>query len=70
MPNPRNRRERRGPELIGLTEAADLCGVNYRTVRRWVQSGRLKAVRVGPKLLKVNAADIDAMLQPLTGGAE
>lgn len=56
------------PELIGLTEAANRCNVDYRTVRRWIRSGRLKAVRVGPKLLKVKAADIDAMLRPLDGG--
>lgn len=65
----RNRRDRRHPELIGLTEVAELCDVNYRTVRRWIQSGRLKAVRVGPRLLKVKASDIDAMLRPVGDGA-
>jgi excisionase family DNA binding protein len=65
---PVNRRERRHPELIGLPEAADRCGVSYRTVRRWIASGQLNAVRVGPKLLKVDAADLAALLQP-TGGA-
>nr|WP_082966254.1 helix-turn-helix domain-containing protein [Mycolicibacter sinensis] len=69
MPHPTNRRERRHPELIGLTEAAERCGVHYRTIRRWIASGQLKAVRVGPRLLKVDAAQLDAMLQPLGGGA-
>lgn len=63
-----NRRDRRHPELIGLQQAADRCGVNYRTIRRWIAAGRLNAVRVGPKLLKVDAADVEALLQP-TGGA-
>ena len=63
-----NRRERRHPELIGLPEAAERCGVHYRTMRRWISEGRINAVRVGPKLLKVDASDLEAFLQP-TGGA-
>lgn len=66
---PVNRRERRHPELIGLQEAADQCDVSYRTVRRWVAEGRLNAVRVGPRLLKVDAAAVAALMQPVGGGA-
>ena len=65
---PVNRRERRHPELIGLQEAADYCDVSYRTIRRWIAQGHLNAVRVGPRLLKVDADDLAALLQP-TGGA-
>lgn len=66
--SPRNRRERRHPELIGLQEAADYCDVSYRTMRRWVASGQLRAVRVGPRLIKVDVSELAAFLQP-TGGA-
>lgn len=66
--SPRNRRERRHPELIGLQEAADRCGLCYRTMRRYVAEGRLNAVRVGPRLLKVDAAAVDALRQPVGGG--
>lgn len=66
---PRNRRERRHPELIGLQEAADRCGVCYRTIRRWIANGDLDAVRVGRKLLKVDAAAVDALKQPVGGAA-
>lgn len=65
----RNRREQRHPELIGLQEVADQCDVSYRTVRRWVADGRLNAVRVGPRLLKVDAAAVDALMRPVGGGA-
>lgn len=64
----RNRSERRHPELIGLQEAADVCDVSYRTLRRWIAEGRIDAVRVGPRLLKVDAAALDALMRP-TGGA-
>lgn len=65
---PSNRRERRHPELIGLQAAAEHCDVSYRTIRRWVADGRLSAVRVGPRLIKVDVADLAALLQP-TGSA-
>lgn len=67
--SPRNRQERRHPELIGLQEAADRCGVCYKTIRRYIASGRLNAVRVGPRLLKVRTDDLDALLQPVGGAA-
>lgn len=66
---PTNRRERRHPELIGLQEAADRCGVCYKTVRRWISSGHLNAVRVGPRALRVAAADVEAIKQPVGGAA-
>ena len=66
---PTNRRERRRPDqLIGLREAADLCGVHYVTLRRWVAAGRINAVRVGPPLLKVSVADVDKLMRPVGGG--
>ncbi len=66
---PRNRREPRHPELIGLQAAADRCDVSYRTIRRYIASGRLKAVRVGPRVLKVDIADVENLLHPVGGGA-
>ena len=66
---PANRRERRHPELIGLQEAADRCDVSYRSIRRWIADGRLNAVRVGPRLLKVDVAELEAILRPVGGAA-
>lgn len=65
----RSRRERRHPELIGLQAAADRCDVSYRTIRRYIASGRLNAVRVGPRVLKVAADDVEKLLHPVGGGA-
>jgi excisionase family DNA binding protein len=60
MPVPRNRRERRHPELIG---------VHYRTFRRWISDGRINAVRIGPRLLKVDMADVEKLARPVGGAA-
>jgi excisionase family DNA binding protein len=65
---PINRRER--PELlIGLPEAAARCGVHYRTLRRWVAEGRIDAVRVGPRLIMIDPAELDKLVQPVGGNA-
>lgn len=57
------------PELISVTEAAERLGVNYRTIRRWIAAGRIDAVRVGPRLLKIDAAQLDRVMRPVGGGA-
>lgn len=55
--------------LISMQDAAEQCGVDYRTVRRWVSQGQLNAVRVGPRLIRINANDLAAFLRPTGGGA-
>ena len=59
----------RTPEMISLTDAAQRLGVNYRTIRRWIAAGRIDAVRVGPRLLKIDAAQLDRVMSPVGGGA-
>jgi excisionase family DNA binding protein len=55
--------------MISLTEAAERLSVNYRTIRRWIAAGRIDAVRVGPRLLKIDAAQLDRVKRPVGGGA-
>ncbi len=62
---PAHRRERRHPELVGIAEAAEMCNVHYRTIRRYIASGRLDAVRVGPRLLKVRRSDLEELMAPV-----
>ena len=57
------------PEMISVTEAAERLGVNYRTIRRWIAAGHIDAVRVGPRLLKIDAAQLDRVMSPVGGGA-
>jgi excisionase family DNA binding protein len=55
-------------ELLGITAAASYCDVDPRTIRRWIAAGSLRAVRVGPRLIKISIADLDALRQPVGGG--
>ena len=64
---PRNRRERRHPELVNLQDAADRAGVSTRTIRRWIADGRLVAYRVGPKVIRVDLDQLEAVFKPIGG---
>lgn len=57
--------------LVGIAQASEYADVNPRTIRRWIAAGHLRGYRVGPRLLKVDLNDVDAMLQPIptSGGA-
>lgn len=64
--NPGTRPER----LKSLDHAAGYADVSTRTIRRWIADGRLRAYRVGPRLIKVDLADIDRLARPVpTAGA-
>ncbi len=52
-------------ELIPLVDAAAMCGVHKITLRRWIAAGRLDAYRVGPRLLRVRVADVQALAAPV-----
>jgi len=43
---------------ITLEQVAELRGVSTKTVRRWVAAGWLPAYRTGPRLLRVDPADL------------
>lgn len=46
------------PPLISLTEAAQRVGVAPNTLRRWVAQGLVPARRVGPRLIRIDPADL------------
>ena len=53
--------------LSSLNSAAEYAGVHVKTIRRWISAGRLTGYRLGPRLIKVDLTEIDAMLQPIGG---
>lgn len=51
-------------KLISLREAARILGVNPQTLRRWDDTNKLKAVRVGSRSdRKYKAEDVIKMLE-------
>jgi excisionase family DNA binding protein len=54
---------------LSIIEAATILGVNPKTVRRYIWEGRLPAVRVGPKLLRIDPRDLDQLAHPVPTGS-
>lgn len=49
-----------------LQSAAERLAVDTRTVRRWIAAGRLNAYRTGPRLIRVDIQEVDALLTPVS----
>lgn len=56
--------------LTSVAHAATYADVSAKTIRRWISVGRLAAYRVGPRLVKVDLNDLDALATriPTAGG--
>ena len=57
--------EPRHIRLMGIAEAAEYTNVHPSTLRRRIADGQLPAYRVGPKLLKVDIEDVEALIRPV-----
>ena len=57
-------------DLIALADASAETGVHPRTIRRWIADGRLPGYRLGPRLLRVDRAELHALARriPTAGG--
>lgn len=51
--------------LLSIKQAAAYAGVSPRTMRRWVDDGRVVACRFGPRLLRIDPNDLTAMAMPV-----
>jgi excisionase family DNA binding protein len=50
-------------KLVNISVAAEYADVHPATLRRWVAAGRLPAYRVGPRLLKIDLAELDEIVR-------
>jgi excisionase family DNA binding protein len=57
---------------ITIEAAAIQCSVAQRSVRRWIADGQLPAYRLGPRLVRIDTDDLDAMFTriPTVGRAD
>lgn len=52
------------PKLLTIQQVAEVLNVHTETLRRWDKSGRLKAVRLGPRGdRRYNKANIEKLLK-------
>ena len=50
--------------LLTLSQASDLLSLDEKTLRRYVASGRIRGWRVGPRAIRLDAADVEAPARP------
>jgi excisionase family DNA binding protein len=55
-------------KFLSLDEAAELIGVDKRTLRRRIASGELAGYRMSRKIVRVRLADVEALLKPIPVG--
>lgn len=54
---------------ISIGEAAEYLSVTDRTVRNFIAQGRLNGYRIGPRTIRVDRAEVDALLTPIPTAA-
>jgi excisionase family DNA binding protein len=61
-PSPEHPPTQRQIVPIAIAAAAKHTGVSPKTIRRYIAAGRLAAYRMGPRLIRVDLAEVDALL--------
>lgn len=51
--------------LESIEHAAQYLGVSTKTIRRYIAAGRVAGYRTGPRLIRVDLNELDAMLRPI-----
>jgi excisionase family DNA binding protein len=53
-------------QYITCREAAERLHVSPKSIRRRIAEGDLTGYRIGPKALRVDAAEVEALARPVT----
>jgi excisionase family DNA binding protein len=53
------------PRLVPIRQAADLLHVDPRTIRRYIAAGLLTAVRIGPRMIRVDRDSLTVLTRPV-----
>lgn len=56
------------PPRLSIKQGAEWLGVSDKTIRRYISQGRLKAVRVGPRLIRIDRDSLVALATPVGWG--
>ena len=56
-------------EYESIANAAARTGVHRNTIRNRIAEGSLTAYRFGPRLIKLDPAEVDALMRPIPNAA-
>lgn len=51
-------------ELLSVSEVSREIGVHPNSVSGWIRSKQLRAVKIGPRLIRVRRSDLEEFLTP------
>ena len=51
-------------ELVSRQQAATRLGVSIATIDRWLKSGTITRRPLGPHLVRISVAELDALTEP------
>lgn len=51
---------------VSLQQAADIMSCSVKTIRRRIAAGELPARRIGSRMIRIDAADLDTLGRNLT----
>ncbi|MGY4712893.1 helix-turn-helix domain-containing protein [Mycolicibacterium sp. CBM1] len=57
------------PARPSIKAAAAEFGLSEKTIRRWIADGRLRAYRIGPKMIRVDRESLLNLARPIGGAA-
>lgn len=52
-------------QLLTLAQAADALSLDEKTLRRYIAQGLLTGYRIGPRALRLDADEIEALARPI-----
>ena len=55
----------RTPDWITITQASRRLGICEKTCRRWIADGTLVGFRIGPRMIRLRADQVDAIARPV-----
>jgi len=62
-----SRAERR---FAAVSTAAEHAGVSEKTIRRRISDGSLPGYRLGPRLIRIDLNELDALLRPIPAAGD
>jgi excisionase family DNA binding protein len=53
-------------KLYTLKEVSEILQVHYMTVRRWIKSGDIKAIRLPGVGIRISRSELDRIITPIS----
>jgi excisionase family DNA binding protein len=57
-------------KYISIADGAALYGISERTIRRRIADGSLRSWRVGPKLIRIDLADLERITRRVPAASD